>query len=61
MMVIVKVKCLCGNWVRIRTKEKQNTKRCWNCGREVTVKYSGKAWGYCDGVSRPVDVEYEQR
>jgi len=61
MMLIVKVKCLCGNWVRIRTREKLSSKLCWSCNRAVSVVYKNKPHGYCDGVERPVNVEYEHR
>jgi hypothetical protein len=58
MLLIVKVKCLCGNSVRIRTNSVPIIKPCENCHRLVNLMYvHGRPIGIVDKADRPVDVE----
>lgn len=63
-MIIVKIRCDCGKWVRIRTMEDSDSTRCWNCGRTVSVSRKGgkgaRIVGKCGTKEVKVNVEYEE-
>lgn len=63
-MIIAKVRCQCGKWIRIRTMEEEDRTRCWNCGREVSIKRAGgkgaRIVGKCGTSDAKVNVEYEE-
>ena len=63
-MIIAKVLCKCGRWIRIRTRENEDSARCWNCGRPVFIKRQGgrgaRITGKCETETRRVYVEYEE-
>lgn len=63
-MIIAKVQCKCGNWIRIRTMEEQAEQTFWNCSRKVQIKRAGgkgaRVVGTCEGEKRQVFVEYEE-
>lgn len=52
-----KIKCLCGNFVTVRTKEREHTEPCWKCGIR-TIKV---VMGYGVGNYRCAVVENATR
>ena len=63
-MLIVKVECLCGKWIEIRTRKDEDRVLCWNCGRNVSVSRKGgkgaRIIGKSAEVQRKVSVDYEE-
>jgi hypothetical protein len=63
-MIIVKVECLCGKWIQIRTMKDDDWVSCWNCGRRVSVSRKGgkgaRIVGKSAEVQRRVNVDYEE-
>lgn len=63
MKIIVKIKCRCGKWIRLRSSESQDSVLCWNCNSEISIRVqSGRhVEGFVNGkrVGRnQVDVEW---
>ena len=65
-MIIVKVKCDCGKWIRLRAETDSDSVSCWNCGRALSVSRSGgtgaRIIAKCGNRvldNRRIDVEYE--
>lgn len=61
MLCIVKVKCDCGKWIRLRTSNIKDSVLCWNCNRLIAVHVQGlNVAGFCQDKLLPahrVDVE----
>jgi hypothetical protein len=68
-VIIAKVRCKCGNWIRLRAGASDyEQKTCWNCkpysSKVEIVRRGGRPVGLVNGIVVPayrLDIELDER